>query len=92
MSNIVLNVTENIDRSLQVLHQKMPQPRNLANAIYMSEISDEQLFQAIARGIPGTRMKAYQQSIKGSGVNLKQKFTDTEIWSLVEYVRRLSAQ
>ena len=78
------------DRSARIVHPKSPQPRNLRNRAYIEAMPDEQLFRAIARGIPGTRMKAYLGAVPGSGVRTKAKLFDGEIWQLVEHVRRLS--
>ena len=51
--------------------------------------TDEQLFRAIARGVPGTRMKAYGGPVAGSGVKAKAQLPEQEIWGLVEHVRRI---
>ena len=78
------------DQAVRKVHNRFPQPRNLRNRAYMSTLSDHQLFRAIARGIPGTRMKAYQQSLPGTGVRLKADLRDGDIWRLVDHVRSLA--
>lgn len=78
------------ERSIRFVHAKNPQPRNFRNGIYMESIADNQLYRAIARGVPGTRMKAYGTAVPGSGVKNKIKLSDGEIWQLVKHVRRLS--
>lgn len=78
------------DKSIRFVHAKQPQPRNFRNIVYMDSRSDEQLYRAIARGIPGTRMKAYQAAVPGSGVKTKFGLSDGEIWQFVKQVRRIS--
>lgn len=77
------------DKGARIIHQKFPQPRNFLNRAYMDSVSDEQLFKAIARGIPGTRMKAYREAVPGSRVKTKETLSDDTLWLLVDYVRRL---
>ena len=77
------------DQGSRVVHPKYPQPRNFRNRPYMDYRTDEQLFRAIARGVPGTRMKAYGGPVAGSGVKAKAQLPEQEIWGLVEHVRRI---
>jgi len=81
---------ESGDKGAKIIHQRFPQPRNFQNRPYMDSVSDEQLFKAVARGIPGTRMKAYREAVPGSRVKTKETFSDDTIWRLVDYVKRLS--
>ena len=76
------------DRSALIVHRRNPQPRNFRNRAYMKARTDEDLFRAIARGIPGTRMEAYRGAIAGSGVRTKAELTEAEVWQLAAYVRR----
>lgn len=78
------------DRALSRVHKRFPQPRNFRNRAYLEAVTDEQLFRAIARGIPGTRMKAYQKSVPGTGVRVKAGLPDDDVWRLVDHVRGLS--
>ena len=77
------------DRGGLMVHPRNPQPRNFRNASYMDSRTDEQLFRAVARGVPGTRMKSYGGAVAGSGVRTKAQLPEQEIWGLVEHVRRL---
>lgn len=80
------------DRSSRIVHHKNPQPRDFRNRPYMEARTDEQVFRAISRGIPGTRMKAYGGAVTGSGVRVKAHLSDEQIRQLVEHVRRLGNQ
>lgn len=79
------------DRALHLVKKKRPpQPRNFRNRTYMDAVADQQIFRAIARGIPGTGMKAYQTALPGTGVRQKDNLRDEDVWRLVDHVRRLS--
>ena len=78
------------DQAIRVVHQRFPQPRNLRNRTYMAAIFDDQIFRAIARGIPGTRMKAYQTAVPGTDVRIKASLKGEDIWRLVDHIRGLN--
>ncbi|OBQ50122.1 c-type cytochrome [Halodesulfovibrio spirochaetisodalis] len=73
-----------------ITRKEYPLPRNLADTEYMKQLSDADLFKAISRGIPGTRMKAYGIHLAGTSIRVKRSFSPVSIWSLVDKVRNFS--
>ncbi len=57
----------------------LPRPRNLGNRLYFSQLSDEQLALSIYRGVAGTAMPAFAETLAAD-----------EIWGLVGKVRTFS--
>lgn len=78
------------DLGATLLRPRYPQARNFQNTAFMDSLDDNALYKAVARGVPGTRMGAYQAVVPGTGAKVRQYLSDGEVWAAVSHVRRLA--